>query len=86
MFRPTFATDGSPIDGDFSVFQRDFSALAQVKAAHAADTGSAPQTVQAARDIQGRPVLTTSASVSVPDLGWHVFVELPLAEADTVVP
>jgi membrane-associated protease RseP (regulator of RpoE activity) len=86
MFRPTFATDGNPIDGDFSVFQRDFSALAQVKAAHAADTGSEPQTVQAARDIQGHPMLTASASVAVPDLGWHVFVELPLAEADTVVP
>ena len=86
MFRPIFATDGSPIDGDFSLFQRDFSALAQVQAAHAGDSGAAPQTGQVARDFDGRPVLTASASVAVTGLGWHVFVELPAAEADTAVP
>jgi hypothetical protein len=86
MFRPGFATDGSSIAGDFSLFQRDFSALAQVQAAHAADSSSAPQAVQAARDIDGRPVLAASASVAVTGLGWHVFVELPVAEVDTAVP
>ena len=29
---------------------------------------------------------TASASVAVTGLGWHVFVELPVAEADTAVP
>jgi hypothetical protein len=86
MFRPIFATDGSPIDGDFSLFQRDFSSLAQVRTAHAADSGSVPQAAQAARDIHGGEVLAASASVAVPGLGWHVFVELPIAEADTAVP
>jgi hypothetical protein len=86
MFRPIFATDGSPIDGDFSLFQRDFSSLAQVRAAHAADAGSVPQAVQAARDIRGDEVLAAFASVAVLGLGWHVFVELPIAEADTAVP
>jgi hypothetical protein len=83
MFRPIFATDGSPIDGDFSSFQRDFSALAQVQAAHA---GATSQPAQMARDINGRAVLAASAPVAVPRLGWRVFVELPVEEADTAVP
>jgi len=37
-----------------------------------------------ARDINGRDVLPASASVAGP--GWHVFVELPVAEADAAVP
>jgi hypothetical protein len=86
MFRPIFTTDGSPIDGDFSLFQRDFSALTQVQAAHAVDSGSVPETVRDARDIHGHDVQTAYASVSVPGLGWHVFVELPVAETDTAVP
>jgi hypothetical protein len=82
MFRLAFATTVSPIGGDFSLFQRDLSGLAQVRAAIAA--GSGPTPVRAARDLNGRDVLSASASVAGP--GWHVFVELPLAEADTVVP
>jgi hypothetical protein len=68
--------------GDLSLFQRDFSGLPQVQAARAAASG--PTRVHAARDINGRVVLSASASVAGPD--WHVFVELPLAEADTAVP
>jgi hypothetical protein len=81
MFTPGSNTDGSPIAGDFGLFQRDFSDLAQVQAARAA--GSSPTEVQASRDINGREVLSASASVRG---GWHVFVELPVAEADTAVP
>ena len=56
----------------------DLSSLAQVKAARA--IGGAPtDPVQVARDIQGRRVLTTYASI--PPLGWLVFVELPVKEA-----
>jgi hypothetical protein len=60
----------------------DMSSFAQVQAARAA--GDSPTHVQAARDIRGRDVLSVSASVG-PALGWHVFAELPLAEADTAV-
>jgi hypothetical protein len=66
---------------DVSLFQRDLSGLAQVQAARAA--GSGPTEVRAARDINGRDVLCASASGGP---GWHVFVELPLAEAETAVP
>ena len=83
MFRPTIATDGNPIAGDFSLLQRDFSGLAQVRAAHA---GAATPSVQMAHDIDGRAVLAASAPVTVPRLGWHVFVELPVMEADAAVP
>jgi hypothetical protein len=82
MFRPAFATYVSPMGGDFSLFQRDFSGLAQVQAARA--PGSGPTQAHAARDINDRDVLSVSASVT--GLGWHVFVELPLAEAETAVP
>jgi hypothetical protein len=82
MFRPAFDTSGSPIDGDLGLLQRDFSAIAQVQAARAAGDGATQ--VRAARDIDDRDVLVASASVAQP--GWHVFVELPLAEADTAVP
>jgi membrane-associated protease RseP (regulator of RpoE activity) len=86
MFRPIFATDGNPLDGDFSLFQRDFSALAQVRAARAGGSGSASKRVPLAHDIDGREVLAASASVAVPGLGWLVLVELPVAEADKAVP
>jgi len=60
----------------------DLSGLAQVRAARAAGPG--PTQARTARDINGRDVLSASASVAGP--GWHVFAELPLAEADTAVP
>jgi len=82
MFVPVPGADGDKFTVDPSLFQRDLSGLAQVQAALAA--GSGPPQVRAARDINGRDVLSTSASVAGP--GWHVFVELPLAEADTAVP
>jgi hypothetical protein len=67
---------------DPSLFQRDLSGLAQVQAALAAGSGATQ--VRPARDLNGREVLSASASVAGP--GWHVFVELPLTEADTAVP
>jgi len=68
---------------DFGLVRRetDMSNLAQVQAARAA--GDSPTPARAARDIKGRDVLSVSASV--PPLGWRVFVELPVAEIDTVV-
>jgi hypothetical protein len=59
----------------------DMSKLAQVQAARVA--GDGPRQVQAARDIDDRDVLSASARVALPGLGWHVFVELPVAEVDT---
>jgi hypothetical protein len=67
---------------DPGLFQRDFSGLAQVQAARSAGRSAAPAAF--ARDIDGREVLSASSSVAGP--GWRVFVELPLAEADTAIP
>jgi hypothetical protein len=82
MFIPVPGAGGNRFTVDLSLFQRDFSGLAQVQTALAADSG--PTQVRAARDINGHEVLSASASVAGP--GWHVFVELPLTEADTAVP
>jgi len=82
MFTPPLDGERGSYHVDLSMCQRDFSDLAQVQAARAA--GDGPTQVRAARDIDGRDVLCASASVAGP--GWHVFVELPLAEADTAVP
>jgi hypothetical protein len=82
MFIPVPGTAIGYSTVDENLFQRDLSSLAQVQVALA--TGSSPTQVRAARDINGREVLSASASVAGP--GWHVFVELPLAEADTAVP
>jgi hypothetical protein len=82
MFIPVPGTGGNRFTVDLSLFQRNFSGLAQVQAALAANSG--PTQVRAARDINGHEVLSASAGVAGPD--WHVFVELPLTEADTAVP
>jgi hypothetical protein len=84
MFTRALDARGQAIDHvDLSLFQRDLSGLAQVQAARAA--GLETQ-AHVARDINGRDVLAASASVAVPGLGWHVFMELPVAEADMTVP
>jgi hypothetical protein len=67
---------------DFSLFQRDFSSLAQVQAARAAGSGLVTGAGQVARDINGREVLAAYAPVRVRDLGWLVLVELPVEEAN----
>jgi signal transduction histidine kinase len=67
----------------------DMSKLAQVQAARrTTEDAPADQEVQVAQDVQGREVLTAYAEVKpgspqlpLPPLGWHVFVELPAAEA-----
>jgi signal transduction histidine kinase len=57
----------------------DLSGLAQVRAARAALSGEAPEPAQAARNLQGREVLTAYAEIA--SLDWLVFVELPIDEA-----
>jgi signal transduction histidine kinase/CheY-like chemotaxis protein len=63
----------------------DMSKLAQVRAARASasggtDTSDTPaETVQEAKNIEGRDVLTAHARVA--PLGWLMFVELPAEEA-----
>jgi two-component system NtrC family sensor kinase len=68
-------------DTAISLALRDFSSLAQVRAARAAGAGPATEAVQA-HDINGREILATYAPVAVPRLGWLVFVELPIEEAN----
>ena len=60
--------------------QTDMSHLAQVKAAREGPPRGGDKQVQEAVDLQGRRILTAYAPVE--RLGWFVFVELPLAEAD----
>ena len=67
---------------DVSLVQRDLSSLAHVQAARTAGSGAVAGPVQLARDINGREVLATYAPVARPGLGWLVFVELPIEEAD----
>jgi len=69
----------------------DMSQFAQVQAARRVAEDAPAQQVQVAQDEQGRDVLTAYAQVTpglpgLPPLGWHLFVELPLAEANTAVP
>jgi signal transduction histidine kinase len=56
----------------------DLSGLSQVKAAQMS-AGTAAESLQGAKNIQGQEVLTASAPV-VP-LGWTMLVELPVEEA-----
>jgi signal transduction histidine kinase/CheY-like chemotaxis protein len=55
----------------------DLSGLAQVKAARAHQAPGEPPYL--AEDMSGRRVLTANAAI--PQLGWLVFVELPIEEA-----
>lgn len=57
----------------------DLSSLPQVRAA--IETGA--PTPRGARDLDGRAVVTTYATI--PQLGWLVFVEVPLSEALTPI-
>jgi two-component system, NtrC family, sensor kinase len=57
----------------------NFSALRQVEAARKAQPADEVGRFAIARNFQGAEVLTASASIA--PLGWHVFVEQPLAEA-----
>ncbi len=57
----------------------DLSHLAQVRAALANASGGSEPSLQTAKDIHGRQVLTVHARV--PSLDWLVFVELPTDEA-----
>jgi signal transduction histidine kinase len=57
----------------------DLSGLPQVQAALAAVAGKASESGHAARDLEGREVLTSYAEIA--PLGWLVFVELPIDEA-----
>ena len=68
---------------DFSLFQRDFSSLAQVRAARTTGSDLLTGAVQVARDINGREVLAAYAPARPP--GWLVLVELPLEETNAPV-
>jgi len=57
----------------------DLSELPQVQAALAARSGAAAPPAQAARNLQGREVLTAYAEIA--PLGWLVFVDIPIDEA-----
>jgi signal transduction histidine kinase len=57
----------------------DLSGLPQVQAARAAPAGKMADSGQAARNLEGREVLTSFAEIA--PLGWLVFVELPIDEA-----
>ncbi|HYM02993.1 MAG TPA: GAF domain-containing protein, partial [Stellaceae bacterium] len=57
----------------------DLSSLAQVSAALSGKAAASPEESQEARDLRGHRVLSANARVA--PLGWHIFVELPLAEA-----
>ncbi|WP_373507944.1 cache domain-containing protein, partial [Thiocapsa sp.] len=61
--------------------QTDFSRLPQVQAALADAPGgpAGPPDTQVWRDSEGNPVL--AASAPIPELGWVVIVEQPVAEA-----
>ena len=56
----------------------DMTKLAQVQAARTAGI----ETVQEGQDLQGHKVLSAYAQVS--PLGWFVFVELPVEEANAL--
>jgi hypothetical protein len=75
------AQDRVIVHPDISLAQRDFSSLTHVQAARAAGSAPFTGTVQVARDINGREVLATYAPVASPNLGWLVFVEMPIDEA-----
>jgi GAF domain-containing protein/HAMP domain-containing protein/anti-sigma regulatory factor (Ser/Thr protein kinase) len=57
----------------------DMSQLPQVRSARATAGNTSAERVMEATDIQGQAVLTAYAPVA--PLGWHVFVEVPVAEA-----
>jgi signal transduction histidine kinase/HAMP domain-containing protein len=57
----------------------DLSSLPQVKAARESEPGNGEKQVTISRNAQAQEVLTAYASIT--PLGWHVFVEQPLAEA-----
>ncbi len=57
----------------------DLSAMPQIQAAIASGDPATSRRVSIARDLKNQEVLTAHASI--PELGWHVFAEQPLAEA-----
>jgi signal transduction histidine kinase len=58
----------------------DMSGLAQVKAARGEGGVANADALEVSKNIQGQDVLTAFAPV--PKLGWQVFVELPIEEAN----
>jgi hypothetical protein len=65
--------------GNAGLVNTDFSSLVQVQAARARSDAASAGFVQ---DINGRAVL--GASVAIARLGWLVFAELPIEEADVL--
>jgi PDZ domain-containing protein len=67
---------------DIGLVQRDFSKLAHLRAARAAGSDPFIAAVEVGRDINGHEIFSTYAPVARPNLGWLVFVELPVEEAN----
>ena len=65
-------------DSSLVLSNADMTQLAQVRAARTASVGGG-ESVQEAKDIFGRDVLTAYAPVA-PPFCWRVFVELPIEE------
>jgi class 3 adenylate cyclase/HAMP domain-containing protein len=61
----------------------DLSRFAQVRAAYVSGADPSTQSVQIVTDLQGRQVLTAYAAIA--PLGWFMFVELPLDEANAAL-
>jgi hypothetical protein len=64
---------------DINLITADFSGLAQVQVARAVGSAAQPQSLQVVKDINGHEVLAAYAFVT--PVGWLVFVELPVEEA-----
>jgi len=70
---------------DIGLFQRDFSSLPQVEAARRIGTDAwlpPPARAMSGKDINGHDVLV--AYTTIPPLGWLVFVEIPVEDADSL--
>ncbi len=65
---------------EVGLVQQDFSNLAHVRAAHKPGTVTLAGPVEIVRDINGREALATYSRVAT--VGWPVFVELPVEEAN----
>ena len=68
---------------DLNLFQQDFSGLAQVQAARSASAAGVSRSgAQVVQDTRGRDVLSAYAAIG--PLGWLVFVEVPVEEANAL--
>jgi len=67
---------------DVGLQQHNFSNLSQVQAARG--SGAQTKVAQVARDSNGHEVLAVGVPVPRPNLGWLIFLELPVEEATSL--